>query len=214
MIFVLTVSVGVMMGVAYVVPPGPVNIETLRRGLTGGFPVALAMQLGAVIGDTAYAVLALAGAGLLLTHTVAQALLGIVGTGLLLYLGWSGLSSWRGIVSLVAQPAAAAALQVRPASLSTRHTFWTGVAISVANPYVIAFWLSVGGTIIQDPQRHGAEFLGGFFLGSLLLSLTIALLVGRCRSCLTPRFFQYASCGCGLALIGFGLSLGYSTLLV
>jgi len=80
---------GVMMGVAYAVPPGPVNIEAARRGLTGGFPVTLAMQLGAVIGDTTYAVLALAGVGLVLTHALAQALLGIVGTGLLLYLGWS-----------------------------------------------------------------------------------------------------------------------------
>ena len=117
----MEVLLGVMMGVAYVVPPGPVNIETARRGLTGGFPAALAMQLGAVIGDTTYAVLALAGVGLVLTHALAQALLGIVGTGLLLYLGWSGLSSWRGIVSITGKRDLHAPFTFVPAGEHVQH---------------------------------------------------------------------------------------------
>ncbi len=81
-------ALGIMLGLAYVVAPGSVNIETLRRGLTGGARVALAMQLGAIIGELFWALLPLAGTGLLLTHAVAQTILGIAGTTLLMYLGW------------------------------------------------------------------------------------------------------------------------------
>src|SRR5437870_5605061 len=138
----MNIMLGVLMGVAYVIPPGPVNIETMRRGLTGGFRVALAMQLGAVTGVMVYAILALTGAGLLLVHPVAQSLLGIAGTGLLLYLGWSALHSWRAIASLMACPASKAAIRERPTPPSKQRSFWTGVAISVANPCGMAFWMS------------------------------------------------------------------------
>jgi threonine/homoserine/homoserine lactone efflux protein len=37
-----------MLSLAYVASPGPVNIETLRRGLAGGFRAALALQRGAI----------------------------------------------------------------------------------------------------------------------------------------------------------------------
>jgi chemosensory pili system protein ChpE len=196
---------GIVMGVAYVVPPGPVNIETIRRGLTGGFRAALAMQLGAVIGDMVYAILAVAGVGLLLTHVAAQAVLGLVGTGLLVYLGWSALRSELAIVDML--PCSTSGSAVSP---STHQSFWAGVAISIANPYSIAFWLSVGGSIMQQSQRQGVVFLSGFFLGSLLSSLLIARLVGQWRSHVSPQFLRWTSGVCGVALIAFGLGLGFA----
>src|SRR5262245_33133368 len=107
----MDVLLGIMLGVAYVVPPGPVNIETVRRGLTGGFRVALALQLGALIGDMVYAILAVAGAGLLLNHTATQSLLGIIGVGLLLCLGYSALRSWWEHVDVAVHSAPQPAVQ-------------------------------------------------------------------------------------------------------
>jgi threonine/homoserine/homoserine lactone efflux protein len=68
----MDVVLGVMLGLAYVVAPGPINIETVRRGLVGGWKHGFAVQIGAVCGDVAYAILAWAGLGLALMHSGAH----------------------------------------------------------------------------------------------------------------------------------------------
>jgi chemosensory pili system protein ChpE len=207
----MDVLLGVMLGVAYVLPPGPVNIETVRRGLVGGARAALAIQLGAVIGDVVYAILALVGVGLLLSYSAAQSLLALIGTGLLVYLGWSALRSGWGNVDIVAcSPAGAASAWPTTPHANLQRTFLTGLAISIANPYGIPFWLSVGSSFMQHSHNHGVLFLCGFFLGSLLSSLMIAGLVGRCCSRISPQILRWTSGACGLALIALGLCLGRS----
>jgi threonine/homoserine/homoserine lactone efflux protein len=207
----MNTALAIMLGLAYVASPGPVNIETLRRGLAGGFRVALALQLGSLIGDLFWAGLALAGAGLLLTHAAAQTILGIAGTALLLYLGCSALRSWR-VIAAAAGVVADTASQAQPVAQSPRRMVWTGAAIATANPFGPAFWLSIGGAIGGSAQQHPVTFLGGFFLGALLAALGIALLVGIGHARITPRLVRLATSGCGLALIGCGLMVGYTTL--
>jgi hypothetical protein len=72
------IVLGIVIGVAYIATPGPVNIETIRRGVMGGFRVALAIQLGALIGDLTYALVALAGLARALTHPATIVLLLLV----------------------------------------------------------------------------------------------------------------------------------------
>jgi chemosensory pili system protein ChpE len=208
----MNAALAIMLGLAYVASPGPVNIETLRRGLVGGFRVALALQLGALCGHLFWASLALAGVGLILTHAAAQAVLGIAGTAILVYLGCSALRSWRTIAA-VASRAGDPTAQARPAAPTTWRMAWTGAAIATANPFGPAFWLSIGGAMGQGAQQHPATFLGGFFVGALLATVGIALLVGIGHARITPRLVRLATSGCGLALIGCGLMVGYTTVL-
>ena len=46
-----TAIAGAIMAISLSAPPGPVTMETVRRGLRGGFRPALFVQLGSVIGD-------------------------------------------------------------------------------------------------------------------------------------------------------------------
>lgn len=207
----MTGALGLMLGLAYVASPGPVNVETLRRGLAGGVRVALTLQLGAIIGHLIWALLALAGVGLLLASALAQLLLGAAGTVLLVYLGWSALRGWQKLAA-----AAQAEREAGPATQavrSRRRIFLTCVAIAIANPFGPAFWLSIGGTLEPGVYGGAATFLGGFFLGSLLAALSIALLVGIGHTRITPRLVRLASHCCGLLLIGFGALVGYTTVL-
>ena len=52
-------------GLAFCAPPGVITAEALRRGLSRGFWSALLLELGSLIGDAAWAALALTGAALL-----------------------------------------------------------------------------------------------------------------------------------------------------
>ena len=208
----MNAALAIMLGLAYVASPGPVNIETLRRGLVGGFRVALALQLGSLLGDLFWASLALAGVGLLLIHAAAQTVLGIAGTALLLYLGCSALCSWRAIAA-VTSPAGDSPAQGRPAAPTAWRMAWTGAAIATANPFGPIFWLSIGGALGGSAQQHPASFLGSFFLGALIGAMGIAVVVGIGAARISARLVRLATSGCGLALIGCGLMVGYTTVL-
>ena len=195
---------GVLLAVAYTASPGPVNLATVQRGWSGGFPAALAVQLGALAGDVAYALMALAGLGFWMDYSGAQTLLGVAGASLLLWLGAASLrQGWRAAAPACADTGAAAT--------SMSRNFRTGILLAVANPYGVAFWLSIDGAMLHGTHVQAAAFLGGFFLGALLVGLGVALLVGPARARMAPWVVRLASCGFGVALIGFGLTLGYAT---
>jgi chemosensory pili system protein ChpE len=49
--------IAAFMGLVYVAPPGPVNIETARRVARSGAWAGCALQLGSLLGDALYAIL-------------------------------------------------------------------------------------------------------------------------------------------------------------
>ncbi|MFD2265464.1 LysE family translocator [Lacibacterium aquatile] len=71
---------GLLIGIAVAAPVGPVAVLCIRRALIGGFAVALATGLGAVIADTIFGSLAAFGvaavSGLLLDHQNALRVIG------------------------------------------------------------------------------------------------------------------------------------------
>ena len=198
------------MGLVYVAAPGPVNTETVRRGLSGGFRVALALQVGALVGELVYAVMALFGLSVLVMQPVLHMLLGMIGTGVLVYLGWSAVrDGWH-------RSTPALPLQGRAGSSRARcrpdmaGSFAIGAVISLANPFAVVFWLSMGGAVLNEAHRDGAIFLGGFFLSLLFWAFVLPFLVGAGRSAFGRRIFDQVSVACGVLLIAFGLVLGHA----
>src|SRR5713226_8419186 len=82
-----TALAGAIMAISMSAPPGPVTMETVRRGLGGGFRPALFVQLGSVIGDLTWCGVALLGLAPLVQVAWIRVVLSVVGVGLLLYLG-------------------------------------------------------------------------------------------------------------------------------
>lgn len=223
----MDVAVGVLLGLVYIAAPGPVNVETVRCGLAGGGRAALALQLGACLGHALYAALALLGLGLLVLYAPVHLLLGLAGTGVLVYLGAAALrEGWRGwaAAGAVRRPDGARGIQAertsrqrnsrgrRGAGSLSRRTLTLGAAISLANPFAVAFWVSVGGTVLHQAHRNGLLFLGGFFLSVLLWAVSLPVLLGWGRLALRGRVFDGVSIACGGTLIAFGLALGRAML--
>ena len=91
----LVAAVG--LGIAYAALPGVVNTEAVRRGMRGGFKAALLVQVGALIGDATWAIIALAGASVLLRYDAFGLALGVLGTGFLFHLARKAIvGAWRG----------------------------------------------------------------------------------------------------------------------
>jgi threonine/homoserine/homoserine lactone efflux protein len=186
------------LGLAYCATPGAVNTESLRRGMARGFWPALLVQLGSLIGDTLWALLALTGTAFLVQNGSARLALGIAGACFLLRLAWSALrDAWSG-----AQP--------RAEEAPARGDFLTGAFFSLTNPVAVAFWLGVGGGIIATATSHPqagtlVTLMVGFILGALLWCLSSAALIAWGRRLLGYRFFRWLNGLCGITLGHLGL---------
>jgi chemosensory pili system protein ChpE len=202
-----TLLSGAAIALAFSAPPGPVALETIRRGLRSGFGPALRVQLGSIIGDLTWCLAALAGLAPLVQVAWIRMALGVIGVGVLIYLG--GL----GIRDAVKPPAPSTA-----AALEHKGAFRSGLWISMANPMAVGYWLGVGGTLVAagvvgESLPQTTAFVAGFVTAVFLWAFVMALAVRFGRQWMTPALFRLVTFACGLTLIVFGLSLA-SELLV
>ena len=198
------------MGIAFAAPPGAVTAETFRRGARGGFALALGVQLGSLVGDATYALLALAGLAALAQNPTLQFALGAFGALFLMYLAWSSFQT--AIAPIVVTPRGEAQMVGSSAARKdeTRGAFVSGMAISLANPWAIAFWLSLGGAlaslgVASASMPQIATFFASFMFGAALWSIALAVIVGRVRGLMRPAIFRIVSICCGVALGAFGV---------
>ncbi len=197
-----TIFAGALIAISFSAPPGPVAMETIRRGLHGGFNPALRVQLGSIIGDLMWCAIAIIGLAPLAQLAWLRLTLGIAGVGLMIYLGAMGIRDSLK-ESAVPQPAAGA---------TTRGAFRSGMAISMANPMAVGYWLSVGGALlaagaIGQSAAQTASFLSGFLGGVLAWAFVMAFAVRWGKQLMTPPLFRVVNFACGAALLVFGLAL-------
>ncbi len=197
-----TVLTGAMIAISFSAPPGPVAMETIRRGLRGGFAPALNVQLGSMIGDFMWFMLAMIGVGQLAQIGMVRVVLAIAGVGLLLYLGICGI-----------RDAFKAAKLEQGGAIDTQNgAFRSGMAISIANPMAIGYWLSIGGTLVAagvagQSSGQTSLFVLGFVSGTFLWAIMMAAVVRFGKQILRPNFFRVINFGCGAALMIFGITL-------
>ncbi|MGQ9554880.1 MAG: LysE family transporter [Anaerolineae bacterium] len=192
------------LGIAFCAPPGAVTAEAVRRGLARGFWPALLLELGSLIGDVTWAAIALAGAAFLVQSMQMHLILAFLGCALLLRLSWIAFKhAWLG-----SMPEAR--------GVSHRSDFATGATLSLANPFAIAFWLGMGGTIVvgtgQERPEQFAVFLSGFLCAGFTWAVFLAALVAWGRCLVGRRFFRAVNLLCGSVLGYFGARLLWSTL--
>ncbi|MEA5504477.1 LysE family transporter [Halotia wernerae UHCC 0503] len=192
------------LGFAYNATPGAINTESLRRGLEQGFWPALFVQLGALIGDTTWAIIALTSTTFIVQNRAVRLLLGVAGTFLLFWLAKNALSeAWSHGTPQGKEP-------------STQGSFCTGVFFSLASPIAIPFWLSMSNGLAARPNVPQSQsfviFLSGFVLGALLWCLCIATLIGWGQRLVRPAFFQWVNALCGLILGYLSFEMFWNTL--
>ncbi len=194
------------MAITLCAPPGPVAMETVRRGMRGGFRPALYVQLGSVIGDMAWCALALAGLAPLVQVGWVRIVLAVAGVGLLLYLGLTGIRD-----ALKSQGPSVDLTKAHDG----RGAFRSGVAISMANPTAIAFWLSFGGLMVAAgvagaSREQTAAFMLGYVGATLAWCFVMALAVRWGQRLLKPIVFRWVTFACSASLLVFGVALAWS----
>ncbi len=176
----LLVGTGFLLGWSVAWPPGPINAEIARRCLARGFWAGFGLLLGAVTGDTIWALLVALGVGAVLTRPLLHLALGVVSIALLLALAAVFLrGAWRDLRA----PPGAAAPPVR--FDSTRASYALGATMALTSPWNVAFWLAAVGQ--PELTRYGvaallvvaASVIVGALAWGLLWSAAVVLLRRR-----------------------------------
>lgn len=174
-------AIAFSLGVAFSAPPGIVTAEAIRRGIAGGFVSATMVGIGSLIGDAVYAGLALGGLSALSGYPVARSVIGICGALLLFWLAFDALRA-----------------QVPTANPSPKHSdFIVGAALSLPNPWAIAFWLGFGGVLlsagIRNPEAKLPLLLSMFLIGALAWSFILSLMIALARRFVNATLFRIVS---------------------
>jgi threonine/homoserine/homoserine lactone efflux protein len=158
------IAKGLLLGWSIAWPPGPINSEMIRRGLSRGFWQAWAVGLGACTGDFLWALAVTLGAGALASVPGVSLALGAISLILLLVLAFvffrNAWQSWQAMRAGAPAPPPSKALD------SSRGGYFLGIGMALSSPWNIAFWLAVVG------QQAGAT-LG--FLPSLILAAAVVI---------------------------------------
>ncbi len=160
------------LGLIFNAAPGAVFAETVRQGARGGYKPALAVQLGSLVGDAAWAILGLAGIGLLLQLDALRMPVGIAGVAYLIYLSWD---SWQ---------AAKVEFNVTERTGSERSALRAGVLLSVTNPQNVAYIAALGSALgalgVQSPSTADyAVFFAGLMTASVVWCFVCAWIVAQ-----------------------------------
>ncbi|MHA7098100.1 LysE family translocator [Priestia aryabhattai] len=196
-----------VLGISLAAPIGPIKVEMIKRGMTGGFWPSWLIGLGGVTGDFLFLLVIYLGAEHLFAHHYIVVLTYMLGSFFLLKLG---------VNSLVKQEILKREDTV--ASFSPWYQpFFIGFLIALLNPLNIVFWFSVYGATLEEMKGElpsSLSFVYSLFIlvGIILWNLNVAFTVHFGRHLLTDKFLRIVSIVAGLVLIGYGLRFAFSFL--
>lgn len=208
MFLLLPFLLGIAVGALYCAPVGPVNLEIVRRGLTIGFLAAFLVALGSVIGDSFWAAVGILGSGLLMESLPLRVVIGFTGVLILLFLSWSAFR---------------ASAQNPDYHLSDpprkRVGFAVGVALSMANPFAVFFWLwlAASGAMASvgvDSSHHIARvwFFTGLVAGAILYGLALSGIVAWSRRFMSAQMLRKINIGAAIGLLALAVVMTFRVL--
>jgi putative LysE/RhtB family amino acid efflux pump len=165
--------------------------------------VGLAVGSGVAVVDALYAALGAAGAAPLLTVGPLRLALGVLGTGVL---------AWLGLRTLLAAVHVRAGLE-GPADVGTPgRAFRTSLGATASNPLTIASWAAIFAAASTGTSTSAIPLVVAVGLGSLTWMTLLACAVALARRAAGARALVVADGIAGLGLLGFAAVLGHRTL--
>lgn len=194
-------ALGVSLGLAAGMSPGPLLMYTVVATLRGGWRAGLGVALAPLITDAPIILLALI--ILRLLPEEALRVLGLIGGAFVVYLGVETIRSARRTPDIRLEN-----------HVSTRQELGRGILVNFLNPNPYLFWGTVGGPILLQAGRENflgaAAFVLGFYVFLVGDKVLVALIAHRQRSWLQGVWYRRILWVLGglLIVLGVGLAVG------
>jgi len=190
---------GVGLGLAAGLSPGPLLTLLVAVSIERGFPAGLRVAVAPLLTDAPIVLLAL-----FLLKDLPESFLGsltLLGGLFVLYLGIQGLKRGAHTLQPVEAPPPAA------------KDLWQGALVNFFNPHPWVFWISVGApTLVSGWRQSPLDAIGylvGFYASIVGSKIALAWLAARGRHTLSGPWFPRILRLCGLLLLFLGVLLCY-----
>lgn len=194
-----------IVGLSGAMMPGPVLTVTIGQVGQRGFLAGPLIVLGHGMLEVALVAGLVLGLGTLLTRDPVIGCIGLVGGAMLL---------WMGAGMLRSLPLLSLRWEGGGAPRDGLHPILAGILTSLANPYWMLWWATIGLGYVGLAGRLGAVGLASFYVGHILSDLAwysfVAAGVTAGRRLMTDRMYRGLVGSCAVVLLGFGLYFGYT----
>lgn len=196
-------------GVGLAISIGPVNLELIKRGMTRGFFAAWTVGIGGMTADITILFIVNLGLGNFFTSSIVRLVFGCLGSLMLLYIGFKNIRKATGNRS--------ENIELRtPANTKENKPFMTGFLLAISNPLNLVFWSGICASIQTVNTNSGTNSLCLFaviFIGISIANILFAWITSAARTRLKPSGFKFIALASGFVLSGYGLWIGYSTVI-
>lgn len=194
------VFLGLALGAAAGISPGPLLVLVITSALRGGRLAGVLAAAAPLVSD----LIVVAGVLLVLNQLPAQAMgwLALVGAAFVAWTGVDTIREARGAV-LVTQ---AEANRGR-----ARTALWQAGLVNLLSPHPWVFWATVLGPLTLTTWSHSAPaavgLVSAFYVAIVGSKALVAVLVARGRHLLTDRTYRLALTGAGVLLVAAAVVL-------
>jgi threonine/homoserine/homoserine lactone efflux protein len=182
--------------------PGPLLTYTVAESARRGFWAGPIIMLGHGVLELGLVILLLLGIGAILNHPLVMGVVGLAGAIILWWLGYGLISTAR-----------SAQLNLSAGESGNLHPFWAGIIMSLANPYWLIWWVTLGLGYVLFAHKYGLWGVVIFFIGHFLADLAwyslVSMAVAQGKKFISDRVYHDFMIACALFLMIFGCYFGY-----
>jgi L-lysine exporter family protein LysE/ArgO len=187
---------GFVLGLAYAMPIGAQNLFVINSASRGNMDNALRTALIFAAMDISLGIACILGVGQLIqSHDMVRLVIGSIGSGFLLYIGY-------GLLRKKVQP-------IESATSSVVGSLWKAAfLLTWCNPHAL-----IDGSVLLGGYQSALSsteiyiFSAGLALASSTWFISLSTVVNRFRASITPKSLRVINRVCGAAMVIFGVRL-------
>jgi L-lysine exporter family protein LysE/ArgO len=201
------IFIGIISGFLVSAGVGPINITAMSKAIRESFLHGLMVGIGAAFLDMIYAGIASLGLSSIFDYPIVKLIFQLIGIPLLFYLGIKSLHY------------KAPVLNGAPVKNGKYHnSILVGMSIYLANPTFLPLWVGIVGIIhtralMGNTFAENIIFAGGVAVGTVLWFYVLLKFLQKWQIFSKPKVIKGISQFSGVALIGFGIYMGYKLIL-
>lgn len=193
-----------IIGLSGAMMPGPFLTTTISETSRRGFIAGPMLIIGHSILELALLLALFLGLSPLFKKELTILIISLAGGGILL---WMALDMFRSLPTLT--------LSLKVKEIGKHHLLiWTGILVSLSNPYWSIWWATIGLNLILDSSQSGLLGIGFFYFGHIMSDiiwyLFVTIAVSKGRHFLNNRVYRSLIGFCAVFLIFFAIKFIHS----
>jgi len=198
---IATLGQGFLLGLAYAMPIGAQNLYVINSASRGNMNNAMRTAMIFALMDISFGIACILGVGhLIQTHEMLRLVIGSVGSGFLLFIGYGLLRK--------------SAPKADSTKTSVVGSLWKAAfLLTWCNPHAL-----IDGSVLLGGYQSALSaaevtlFAGGLALASSTWFISLSTVVNRFKTSITPNRITIINRICGVAMVAFGIHLAFTML--